>query len=289
MLATMLAELRELAAANANLHDDFDKFQAEYQGHPGALLDSLSKKFGADLWKSFNDTAHFIQNVETGTYSHVALSLALCKKMAELRHHVFLSFRRLTALNILKTKDKHSGYCPLCLNKCSKDNPRATSHVVADAAYREMILQFDSHMDGSIRMFDGKVVVKGKTGPTSIKWKMLCRECENFVSLSGEGQFTNMLKTHLPKINDAIVEENAQWRFTFAATLLWRAMHVTQPLISCADTSLLYQLYDELTTGIKEERNAKVVGGRAVAPFPSTTAAQQLMKTPGLFLMATIV
>lgn len=225
--------------ASKNLNENFDSSFVNYNE---TLYLDLKNHFGEQLWTNYVQLAACLHEVHDGKYQSVNITVEVLDKIKDIKHQVFLTFRRLIGLSCVTD----NGPCPLCLKQCDKKtNPRATSHVIADAAIRAIIAQFDNRMDRSIAFFKQGVLVKGKNGPSSIKWKMLCRECEQFVSSSGEKCFTALLKDALHTKNVTAEIPDAHWRFTFAATLLWRTMDVVQPFANCTDVSAMYPLYDE--------------------------------------------
>lgn len=262
----MLSQLRILVSASITLNDSFDALVRSYDGNEFALPNELSSRFGQDLWENYKQLANFVQDTETGRYSDNIFDAKLVKLINDVRHQAFLTFRRLSKLGLVRD----NGPCPMCFQICCKDNPRATSHIIANAAYRVMISHFDSRMDGSMQVYDGDHPIKRMKGPSSVKWKMLCRKCEDFVAKSGECSLTELLKAVVPATNDKIDVEQARWRFTIAATLLWRTMHVVGDFeFNSKDVARMYPLYDELMLGMNQARAALARGEEISSVYPS--------------------
>lgn len=249
----MLAELRRALKESEDLNANFDTYIVDYKGSGKTFYLDLKNDFGEKLWQRYIQLADFLHQVYAAKYQDVNITVDVLNKIKDIKHQVFLTFRRLIGLSYVKD----NGPCPLCLQQCNKNtNPRASSHVIADAAIRAIIAQFDERMDRSIAFFQQGVLVKGKNGPSSIKWKMLCRECEQFVCDSGEERFTVLLKDALHAKDVPREIPDAHWRFDFAATLLWRTMHVVQPFANCADVSAMYPLYDEFNVKMSNARKS---------------------------------
>lgn len=268
----MFTEFRKILAESSDLHEKFDKFRADHRGPEAALKSSLAKEFGKKLWHNYCKVVEFVRAFEAGRYKdhYEAPSPDAEKQLQrrvnkETRNQVFITFRRLVGLSCVPDH----GPCPLCLQDCNGGNPRASSHVIADAAYRAMIGQFDTCMAKSILCMADGVPMKGFDGPSAIKWKMLCRKCEQFVCDSGEANFTKVLKNILPITNLCHEIPSASWRTTFAATLLWRAMHVAEPFADCTDVAAMFGLYDELYSGMRAARASLDAGKPVAIHYPS--------------------
>ena len=264
----MKANLTRLKNSSDDLHGRFDQVVKDFTKPPGALAAFLRDSFQAELWTLYVQQAEAVCLIDRKLSNFdIEISHEVQALVDDVRHGIFLSFRRLSGMNSVR----ENGPCPMCLETCSKTNPRATSHVIADAAYRALISQFDSSMANSMMFFDQGVHVPGKSGPSSIKWKMLCRNCEDFMVKAGEKDFTEVLKLVLTGVNSARILHDTAWRYTFAATLLWRSMHVCQPFESRADVSAMYRLYDELNAGMQTARLSIKSKERINAQYPSVT------------------
>jgi hypothetical protein len=261
---TMLAELENVWSNSTDLNARFDTYVQDYSGHKGALKSNLTKLFSKPLWENYLKVALFTRNLDSGNFAGV--SAAVEKKIDLIKHQVFVSFRRLVGLSGVKDY----GPCPLCLKDCNAVNPRATSHIIADAAYRAMITQFDPIMAHSMLCLEQGIPKPGMNGPSAVKWKMLCRQCEQFVCDAGEAKFTQLLKVVLPAVNESHIVPDAIWRYNFAATLLWRTMHVVEPFANYADVSAMFLLYDELNTGMRCARTSLAYNTPVLARYPST-------------------
>jgi hypothetical protein len=259
----MLAELENVWSNSTDLNARFDTYVQDYSGHKGALKSNLTKLFSKPLWENYLKVALFTRNLDSGNFAGV--SAAVEKKIDLIKHQVFVSFRRLVGLSGVKDY----GPCPLCLKDCNAVNSRATSHIIADAAYRAMINQFDPIMAHSMLCLEQGIPKPGMNGPSAVKWKMLCRQCEQFVCDAGEANFTQLLKVVLPAVNESHIVPDAIWRYNFAATLLWRTMHVVEPFANYADVSAMFLLYDELNTGMRCARTSLAYKTPVLARYPS--------------------
>jgi hypothetical protein len=262
----MIAYQKKIFESSTTLNTDFDKFVQTYDGIESALPSKLLRLFGKDLWANYKLLAKFVEDTETGKYSDNIFNAEMTSLINDVRHQVFLTFRRLSKLNLIRD----DGPCPMCFRACCNDNPRANSHIIADAAIRAVINSLDSRMDDSMQVFDGNHAINRMKGPSSVKWKMLCRKCECFVADSGEKKLTELLQMILPETNKQINVENAWWRFTIAATLLWRTMHIVGDFkTSSEDVAQMYPLYDELMIGMNLAREALARREEIASVYPS--------------------
>lgn len=167
--------------------------------------------------------------------------------------------------------------CLLCRSKCQKDEKLIRSHIWPNSCLRSFT-QYATTVPASMKIFDSTHMNYGTLlGPSQISYPMLCKKCENNISI-----FENLFKSnffdvvhdlkfeHACNPDEIRINLDSNWLFLFCVSIIFRSCGILSGFMRrYGNYKEIYQLFINCRKVLVNEASADTLTKLKIAAFIS--------------------